>query len=68
MHKFERERGSSHKREKAHEPDLEDVIQRAKDAGCWKLMVTGSDLEESKEALLITEKHRTPPNPIGYPL
>ena len=42
----------------AHEDDLEGVLQRAVDAGCVKLMVTGSDLEESKKAVKMAEEHR----------
>lgn len=43
----------------AHEDDLEGVLRRAIDAGCLKLMVTGSDLEESKKAVKMAEKHCT---------
>ncbi|KAF8474919.1 hypothetical protein BDZ91DRAFT_650451 [Kalaharituber pfeilii] len=42
---------------KHHEEDLHDVIQRAKEAGCAKMMVTGSDLEESKEAVRLAEQY-----------
>jgi TatD DNase family protein len=35
----------------AHEDDLESVVQRALDVGCTKLMVTGSDLKESRRAI-----------------
>lgn len=42
----------------AHEDDLRDVIQRAVDVGCIKLMVTGSDLEESRKAVEMAEDHR----------
>ena len=42
----------------AHEDDLNDVLQRAVDAGCVKLMVTGSDLEESQKAVKMAEEHR----------
>ncbi|CAI7645926.1 unnamed protein product [Penicillium manginii] len=41
----------------AHEGDLDDVIQRAKDVGCEKFMVTGSDLEESQTAIQIARDH-----------
>ena len=41
-----------------HEDDLNDVLQRAVDAGCVKLMVTGSDLEESKKAVKMAGEHR----------
>lgn len=42
----------------AHEDDLRDVIRRAVDVGCIKLMVTGSDLEESRKAVEMAEDHR----------
>jgi TatD DNase family protein len=48
----------------AHEGDLDDVIQRAKDVGCEKFMVTGSDLEESQTAIQIARDHRQSPLPI----
>lgn len=51
-------RGSYHGKQ-AHEEDLDDVIQRAKDVGCSKFMVTGSDLVESVEAINIAKKYRT---------
>lgn len=51
-------RGSYHGKQ-AHEEDLNDVIQRAKDVGCSKFMVTGSDLVESVEAINIAKKYRT---------
>lgn len=44
----------------AHEDDLDDVIQRARDVGCAKFMVTGSDLVESKHAIDIASKYREP--------
>ncbi|KAI5813927.1 hypothetical protein BZA77DRAFT_334694 [Pyronema omphalodes] len=40
-----------------HESDLQDVISRAKQAGCKKLLVTGSDLVESGEALKMATEH-----------
>lgn len=42
----------------AHENDLDDVIQRARDVGCAKFMVTGSDLVESAQAIEIARKYR----------
>ncbi|KAJ5191033.1 Deoxyribonuclease Tat-D [Penicillium cinerascens] len=48
--------GSYHGKQ-AHEADLDDVIQRAKDVGCEKFMVTGSDLVESEEAIKIAQKY-----------
>lgn len=44
---------------RAHESDLEDVIQRATAAGCLKMMITGSDLEQSKIAIKLAENYRT---------
>lgn len=43
----------------AHESDLQDVIQRAVDVGCTKLMITGSDLAASKEAVELARRYRT---------
>jgi len=34
-----------------HEPDLNDVLQRAWDNGLQKLLLTGGSLEDSKKAL-----------------
>lgn len=53
--------GSYHGKQ-AHEADLDDVIQRAKDVGCEKFMVTGSDLVESEEAIKIARKYRESPS------
>ena len=50
-------RGEYHGK-KSHEDDVDDVIQRAKDVGCTKFMVTGSDLEESKHAVDIASRYR----------
>ncbi|KAK7532310.1 tatD-related DNase [Phyllosticta citribraziliensis] len=41
----------------AHEDDFEGVVQRAIDAGCAKMMVTGSDLRESQHAVQIAREH-----------
>ena len=43
----------------SHEDDLEQVVQRALDVGCMKLMVTGSDLKESAHAIELAEQFRT---------
>lgn len=43
---------------KAHENDVDDVLQRAVDAGCIKLMITGSDLQESRNAVKLAMQHR----------
>ncbi|KAJ5896090.1 Deoxyribonuclease Tat-D [Penicillium subrubescens] len=42
---------------KAHDDDLDDVIQRAKDVGCAKFMVTGSDLVESEAAVQLARDY-----------
>ncbi|EPS28668.1 hypothetical protein PDE_03614 [Penicillium oxalicum 114-2] len=42
---------------KAHDDDLDDVVQRAKDVGCAKFMVTGSDLVESQAAVQIARDY-----------
>ncbi|KAL2013857.1 hypothetical protein VTN00DRAFT_1382 [Thermoascus crustaceus] len=34
-----------------HDDDMADIIQRARNVGCEKFMVTGSDLEESRHAV-----------------
>ncbi|KAJ5176303.1 Deoxyribonuclease Tat-D [Penicillium canariense] len=49
-------RGSYHGKQ-AHDDDLDDVIQRAKDVGCAKFMVTGSDLVESEAAVQIARSY-----------
>ncbi len=40
-----------------HEDDTEHVIRRATNLGCLKFMVTGSDLEESKKAIILAERY-----------
>lgn len=47
-----------HHGKQAHEDDLDDVIQRAVDVGCVKMMVTGADLEGSKKAVEMAREHR----------
>ncbi|KAK2799458.1 hypothetical protein FQN51_006945 [Onygenales sp. PD_10] len=42
---------------KVHEDDMQDIIQRALDIGCQKLMVTGSDLDESRHAVQLAKAH-----------
>ena len=51
-------RGTYHGKQ-AHDDDLDDVVQRALDAGCTKLMVTGSDLKESRHAVDLAKQYRT---------
>ena len=41
-----------------HDSDLDDIIQRARDVGCLKFMVTGSDLEESRRAMELSQRYR----------
>jgi hypothetical protein len=43
----------------AHDDDLDQVVQRALDVGCTKLMVTGSDLKESAHAIELAKQFRT---------
>lgn len=50
--------GSYHGKQ-VHDSDLDDIVQRAKDIGCQKFMVTGSDLEESRRALQLAHDYRT---------
>jgi len=45
-----------HHGKKAHEDDLQHVVTRALAAGVTKMMVTGSDLEESKNALKLADE------------
>ncbi|KAG9247574.1 deoxyribonuclease-like protein tatD [Calycina marina] len=40
-----------------HPDDLSDVVQRALDIGCSKFIVTGSDLEESKQAVELAKRY-----------
>jgi TatD DNase family protein len=51
-------RGAYHGK-RAHDDDLEDVVQRALEVGCEKMMVTGSDVKESAHAIEVAEKYRT---------
>ncbi|KAG8631469.1 hypothetical protein KVT40_000609 [Elsinoe batatas] len=46
-----------HHGKKAHEDDLKYVIERGVKAGCRKLMITGSDLVESKKAIEIAKEY-----------
>ncbi|PYH73903.1 3'-5'-exodeoxyribonuclease [Aspergillus vadensis CBS 113365] len=48
--------GSYHGKQ-VHDSDLDDIVQRAKDIGCQKFMVTGSDLEESRRALQLAHDY-----------
>ncbi|BDD56386.1 hypothetical protein MPDQ_001532 [Monascus purpureus] len=49
-------RGNYHGKQ-AHDDDLDDIIQRARDVGCQKFMVTGSDLVESRHAVQLATKY-----------
>ncbi|PBP16815.1 deoxyribonuclease Tat-D [Diplocarpon rosae] len=49
-------RGAYHGTQR-HEDDLSDVIQRAVDIGCEVLIVTGSDLEHSKQAVVLAQDY-----------
>ncbi|KAI7313607.1 hypothetical protein KC315_g11603, partial [Hortaea werneckii] len=46
-----------HHGKKAHDDDLHNVIQRALNAGVRKMMVTGSDLTESQNAIRLAEEY-----------
>lgn len=39
---------------------MDDIIERARNMGCLKFMVTGSDLEESRRAVQIASNYRKP--------
>lgn len=49
--------GEYHGRQ-VHDNDMDDIIDRARNMGCQKFMVTGSDLEESRRAIQIASKYR----------
>ena len=51
-------RGVYHGR-RGHDDDLAEVIQRSLDVGCTKLMITGSNLKESRAAVDLAKAHRT---------
>lgn len=42
---------------RAHDDDLQDVVQRALEVGCKKMMVTGSDLKESGHAIELAQRY-----------
>ena len=50
-------RGNYHGKQ-AHDDDLGDIIERAREMGCMKFMVTGSDLAESRHAVQIAHDYR----------
>ncbi|KAL2759643.1 hypothetical protein ACRALDRAFT_1060352 [Sodiomyces alcalophilus JCM 7366] len=49
-------RGISHGRRR-HPDDLDAVVGRAREVGCSKLLVTGSDFRSSRDALKLTKDH-----------
>ncbi|KAK6579533.1 hypothetical protein PZA11_007769 [Diplocarpon coronariae] len=57
-------RGAYHGTQR-HRDDLSDVVKRAVDVGCEVLIVTGSDLEHSKQALVLARDYRTVYATIG---
>jgi hypothetical protein len=48
--------GRYHGRQK-HNPDLPSILQRAKDAGVQRILITGTSLEESKAALELAKQY-----------
>ena len=46
-----------HHGKRAHDDDLEYIIQRARAAGVRKMMVTGSDLQESENAIKLAQDY-----------
>lgn len=53
---------------RAHDDDLQEVVQRALEVGCQKMMVTGSDLKESVHAIELAEKYRRSDFPYPWVL
>ncbi|KAJ9612448.1 hypothetical protein H2200_004045 [Cladophialophora chaetospira] len=49
-------RGKYHGKQ-AHDDDLDEVVQRALDVGCTKMMVTGSNLRESQHAIDLAKQY-----------
>ena len=43
---------------KQHEEDLDDVVARAREVGCVKMMVTASDLEEARKVVDVCVRFR----------
>ena len=50
-------RGRYHSKQ-VHEDDLEEVLRRSVEGGCVKLMVTGSDVRESRKAVGMAREYR----------
>ncbi|CAK7228741.1 hypothetical protein SBRCBS47491_007009 [Sporothrix bragantina] len=48
-------RGRYHRKQR-HPDDLEGVVQRSRDVGCTKLIVTGSSFKSSRDALKLAEQ------------
>ncbi|EAU34598.1 conserved hypothetical protein [Aspergillus terreus NIH2624] len=49
-------RGNYHGKQ-VHDDDMDDIVERAREVGCQKFMVTGSDLVESQRAVEISQKY-----------
>jgi TatD DNase family protein len=47
-----------HRGVQRHPDDLKDVISRAKEVGCTKLIVTGSDFTSARDALELAKEFR----------
>lgn len=57
-------RGRYHGKQR-HPDDLAGVVQRARDVGCTKLIVTGSSFQSSRDALKLAEQFRRCPSRRG---
>lgn len=57
-----------YREKQVHDDDMDDIIERARNMGCMKFMVTGSDLEESRRAVEIARNYRRYILSILHPL
>ena len=51
---------------KVHDDDLHQVVQRALDVGCVRMMVTGSNLAESQRAIDLATEYRKTLNGLSH--
>lgn len=49
-------RGEYHGKNR-HEPDIEAVVQRARDAGVERILITGTSMAESRDALSMAKRY-----------